>query len=71
MKILESFVDSSSIFYICEVRGLMSFYEGLLCYLNPFNSAFAYYGEAANHYRLGRQVVLYPLYSGGSKEVRN
>jgi hypothetical protein len=62
-KLLESFVDSSSIFYICEVRGLYDFQQGKLC-REKLGSAFV-------ALKFIEPVETYPLYSGGSKELNN
>ena len=63
-KILESFVDSSSIFYIAEVKGLIDFQQGKLCYEKFRGSAFV-------SLRFIEPVETYPLYSGDNKEARN
>lgn len=69
MQILESFVDSSSIFYICEVRGLLKMHEGFLCKFNPFGSSFVSLEANGSRYLLGTKLVSYPLYSKG--EAKN
>lgn len=63
---LESFVDSSSIFYLAEAVGLMAFQKGLLCAEDFRCSAFVSLKAYNNS-----DLKAYPLYSGGSKEVRN
>jgi hypothetical protein len=58
MQILESFVDSSSIFYICEVIGQMIFHQGIICE-NPFDSSFVPLRAVGDAYKFGNKIVSY------------
>jgi len=66
---LNPMVDSTSIFHQAETIGQMEFHSGLTCELNPFDSSFVALKSAGASYKLGNQVVSYPLYSKG--EGRN
>lgn len=62
---LEAYVDSSSESYLREVRENIASGWGKIYTENPFSSAFV----SEKSIRVVRDH--YPLYSGGSKEVRN